>query len=270
MAKWLVTLTQALSLLLSLHPLLSDAYKMVYALNCGGQKFTDSYGVRYKADTSKVGIVSEFGKTLAISRTRPEDMGLYQTERYHTSSFSYEVPIKEDGEYVLILKFSEVYFTFVGGKVFDVMLNHQHPVVHDLDIFAKVGKAVAHDEVVSFSVENGQLTVGEDSSDFDGTLNIEFSKGSADNPKCNAIVVLKGPVDPYELPALPPIQEATEPLDMDSDTDDLPEEEKENTFKRTSGPKIKDPYASDESWFMPITIAIAVFLPVLFCLCRVR
>ena len=41
-------------------------------------------------------------------------------------------------------------------------------------------------------------------------------------------------------------------------------------FSRTSGPRAKDPYASDDSWFMPITIAIAVFLPVLFCLCRVR
>ena len=45
---------------------------------------------------------------------------------------------------------------------------------------------------------------------------------------------------------------------------------KEKKFKKTSGPKSQDPYASDESWFMPITMAIAVFLPVLFCLCRVR
>ena len=112
--KWLLAL---LSLLLSLSPLTSHAYKVVYALNCGGQKFADSFGIRYKADTSKVGIVSEFGKTLSISRTRPEDMGLYQTERYHTTSFSYDVPINDDGVYLLILRFAEVYFTYPGGKV---------------------------------------------------------------------------------------------------------------------------------------------------------
>ncbi len=57
-----------------------------------------------------------------------------------------------------------------------MVLNQQHTVVSDLDIFSRVGKAVAHDEVVPFSVEGGQLTVGEESSDFDDTLNIEFSK----------------------------------------------------------------------------------------------
>lgn len=59
-----------------------------------------------------------------------------------------------------------------------------------------------------------------------------------------------------------------------SDTDDTDLEddasETQQKFSRTSGPKAEDPYASDDSWFMPITIAVAVFLPVLFCLCRVR
>ena len=48
------------------------------------------------------------------------------------------------------------------------------------------------------------------------------------------------------------------------------EQNKETKFKRTSGPKAHNPYSSDEGWFMPITIAIAVFLPILFCMCRVR
>ncbi len=118
--KWLLRLVQVscvVSFLLTLQPQVSHAYNVIYALNCGGSKLTDSYGIRYKTDNSKVGIPSEFGKTLIISRTRAEDMMLYQTERYHTSSFSYDVPITSDGEYVLILKFAEVYFTYPGGKV---------------------------------------------------------------------------------------------------------------------------------------------------------
>ena len=48
------------------------------------------------------------------------------------------------------------------------------------------------------------------------------------------------------------------------------QQQQKSQFKKVSGPKLQDPYSSDESWFMPITCAIAVFLPILFCLCRVR
>ncbi|VDO95321.1 unnamed protein product, partial [Schistosoma margrebowiei] len=36
---------------------------------------------------------------------------IYQTERYHNEDFSYPIPITSDGEYILTLKFSEVWFT---------------------------------------------------------------------------------------------------------------------------------------------------------------
>ena len=61
-------------------------------------------------------------------------------------------------------------------QVFDVMFNSQHTVVENLDIFAKAGRAVAHDEIVPFTVEDGQLIVNNERSDFDGTLVIEFVK----------------------------------------------------------------------------------------------
>lgn len=51
--------------------------------------------------------------------------------------------------------------------------------VSNLDIFAKVGKAAAHDELIPFTIESGQLLIGEDSSEFDGILTIEFSKVSS-------------------------------------------------------------------------------------------
>ena len=56
------------------------------------------------------------------------------------------------------------------------MFNSQHTVVENLDIFAKVGRAVAHDEIIPFTVEDGQLIVNNERSDFDGTLVIEFVK----------------------------------------------------------------------------------------------
>ena len=67
-----------------------------------------------------------------------------------------------------------------------------------------------------------------------------------------------------EITKLPPLPK----MESDEDTDDYESEKASRKFQRTSGPRTKDPYASDDSWFMPITIAIALFLPILFCLCR--
>lgn len=119
--EWIVLrlfyLFSTLSLLLMLCPFISEAYDVIYAVNCGGPKHTDRYGIKYVADNHKVGIASEFGRTLTISRVHPDDMILYQTERYHTTSFSYDIPIVDEGEYILITKFAEVYFTHPNGKV---------------------------------------------------------------------------------------------------------------------------------------------------------
>lgn len=103
------------SALLFLRP--SAAYDVVFAVNCGGGKHTDRFGVKYSSDSNTVGIASDFGQSLIISRVHPEDMPLYQTERYHTTAFGYTTKVSEDGEYLLILKFAEVYFTAPGQKV---------------------------------------------------------------------------------------------------------------------------------------------------------
>lgn len=258
--------------LLVLQPLLSAAYEVIYAVNCGGGKHTDRFGIRYNSDDNRVGIPSDYGKNLIISRVHPDDMILYQTERYHTTSFKYDVPIVDEGEFLLITKYAEVYFQQPGQKVFDVNLNDLIGI-SDLDIFSSVGKAAAHDVVLPFSIRDGQLSVEGETSNFDGTLSVEFAKGAADNPKVNAIVIIKGPLEgPEKIPALPPPE--VEPLDTEQrdgrDVEWGDTASKSDKFKRTSGPKSQDPYASDDSWFMPITMAVAVFLPVLFCLCRVR
>lgn len=53
-----------------------------------------------------------------IERAPLDDGILYQTERYTLDdSFEYEIPLRKDGSYVLVLKFSEVYFKSAGQKV---------------------------------------------------------------------------------------------------------------------------------------------------------
>lgn len=134
--------------------------QVIYAVNCGGEAHTDSFGVRYERDPlhGRIGISSDYGKRLLIGRVPPSDYILYQTERYHTSTFGYDIPVNSDGDYVLVLKFCEVYFNAPDQKVFDVVLNGDYTIVADLDIYEKVGRGVAHDEHVPFKIEKGSIS----------------------------------------------------------------------------------------------------------------
>ena len=86
-------------------------------MNCGGEAHIDVNGIHYLRDTNKMGTASDYGKQLLIGRVSQKDQIIYQTERYHTSTFGYDIPVSEDGRYLLVLKFSEVYFNAPNMKV---------------------------------------------------------------------------------------------------------------------------------------------------------
>lgn len=237
--------------------------QVIYAVNCGGDAHTDTYGVHFEKDPlqGRIGIASDYGKRLLIGRVSPNDHILYQTERYHHSTFGYEIPAHTDGDYVLTLKFSEVYFNAPDQKVFDVVLNGDHTIVSDLDIFEKVGRGVAYDEHVPFTISRGRLLVNGEESEIRGErIRVEFIKGYKDNPKINAIVVIKGTLE--DVQKLPPVE--PEPIE---EYKEEPEIVPKN--RRPSGPKQPDPYSLDDSSMMlPVFIAIGTFIPILFCLCK--
>lgn len=60
---------------------------------------------------------SDYGLRLPILRSSPEDQILYQTERYNEDTFGYDVPIRDEGDYILVIKFAEVYFAQSQQKV---------------------------------------------------------------------------------------------------------------------------------------------------------
>ncbi|XP_060699714.1 malectin isoform X1 [Hemiscyllium ocellatum] len=245
--------------------------KVVWAINAGGEAHTDVHGIHFKRDPleGKIGRASDYGMRLPIFRSVPEDQVLYQTERYNEETFGYDIPIKEEGDYVLVLKFAEVYFAQSQQKVFDVRLNGQHVVVKDLDIFEKVGHSTAHDELVSFTIRKGKLSVQGEVSTFNGKLLVEFVKGYYDNPKVCAICIVKGTVE--DVPKLLPHPglEKKEEEEEEDDYEDGNEKKTLSKKKVKSGPRTPDPYASDNSSLMfPILVAFGVFIPTLFCLCR--
>lgn len=94
--------------------------KVIYAVNAGGQEHTDKHGIHYSADPlhGRIGTASDYGNhLLLIGRVPEQDEVLYRTERYHTATFGYTLPIDGDGEYALIMKFCEVYFNEPNKKV---------------------------------------------------------------------------------------------------------------------------------------------------------
>lgn len=73
---------------------------------------------------------------------------------------------------------------------------------------------------------------------------------------------------PSDVPKLPPLPLPGEE-NVDDDDEEQSKEDRPQKQRKISGPKTIDPYANDESsMLIPIAIAIAVFLPTLFCLCK--
>lgn len=76
-----------------------------------------------------------------------------------------------------------------------------------------------------------------------------------------------------EIPKLPPITQEEvpdEPFFEEEEEEDLlgkPTSVRRNL--KTSGPKVIDPYSEDQSSILlPLIIALAAIIPVIFCLCR--
>ena len=75
--------------------------------------------VHYKTDAILLFVASDYGLRLPILRSSPEDQILYQTERYNEDTFGYEIPIRDEGDYILVMKYAGVYFAQSQQKVLE-------------------------------------------------------------------------------------------------------------------------------------------------------
>eukprot|EP00126_Sphaerothecum_destruens_P001793 Sdes_comp15217_c0_seq1m4046 len=233
----------------------------IYAVNAGGPHHVGSDGIRYLADltpSEERGSVSDYGLGSPIHNADSRDSVLYQTERYHTSSFSYSIPIKEEGDYALVLKFAEVYFDQAEQKVFDIHLNGI-TVISGLDIFKKAGKNTAYDEVLDFTVKDGVLSVGNAKTPFNGNALLSFVKiDGHDNPKICAFSVIKG--GSRYVRGLNSI--LVEDFD---DEEEIDIEDIEDVVKLSQS-KISDPYSYDLSSLAPLIAAFGIFFASIYSL----
>jgi hypothetical protein len=141
---------------------------VVWAVNAGGPKYTDQQGIIYRGHTQfSTGYAST--TTAAIAGTM--DDPLYQSERY--GDFSYGIAVA-NGDYLVTLKFAEIYWTQPGQRLFNVLLEGVK-VISKLDLVAKVGPNAAYEVTLPVHVT-------------DGKLNIAF-RSVVDYAKVSAIVV---------------------------------------------------------------------------------
>lgn len=165
----------------------------IIAVNAGGPSFVAADGTVYEADRyHNGGETSSYGTNYAITGT--QDPELYQTERFHKPgrdlSYALPMPMNAQGLFTLTLKFSEVYFNQVGQKVFSVYVNGVQ-VIDRLDVFAKIGRQAAYDEMVDLEIDSARhkLWVAGKQRRFNETLQVSFRHTGRDNPKVNAILV---------------------------------------------------------------------------------
>ena len=107
------------------------------------------------------------------------------------------INVNEAGIYTLILKFSEQYFNEPNYKIFDVNLGDLR-ILSQLDIVARAGtKLLPYDTFHELEVRDRKIFhEGKEIKGMTpGFIKVEFIKGSYDNPKINAILLVKGGAD---------------------------------------------------------------------------
>jgi|GEM_PF-1038907 len=149
-----------------------------FRVNAGGNAFSTIDQRGFSADAYFSGGAVSTATAAGIGGTA--DDYLYQTGR-HGTSFTYNFPTG-NGAYDVVLHFAETYFGNtapggVGSRKFHVNLEGQRKLT-DYDVYAKAGGALKATQ------ETFRVTVG------DGTLNVSFLRGTADNPAIKAIEVL--------------------------------------------------------------------------------
>jgi Malectin domain len=132
------------------------AYHNIYAVNVGGDVHIDTNGISYMKDMSVQGIREMWQPTLNLGMIPESDRPLYKTFRWSNTQLNYDIPVLDSGTYALIMKFANDQ-RLPDQRVFNVILNRQHVVLHNEDNFKKAGLFGAYDEIVQFEIcRNGR------------------------------------------------------------------------------------------------------------------
>lgn len=176
-------------------PASAYANEVVVRINAGGSDVTLN-GESWLEDRYYIGGTHYVAPAELQIEGTDKDV-IYRSERFATEdrgTFRYEIPVPQEGHYLVRLHFAETYFGVQGDipgepgqRVFDVQLEGREAVRQDIDLIAEVGPATALVRSVEVDV-------------FDNVLNIDFD-ASVDRPKISGIeVFLLEPALPVAFP----------------------------------------------------------------------
>ncbi len=131
----------------------------------------------------------------------PAPAAVYQSERWASPSLTYTLPnLVVGGKYTVRLHFAEIYFSAAGKRRFNVSINGTQ-VLSDFDILATAG--AANKAAVQTFTTNPNSS---------GQIIIQYTAGSADNPKSGGIEIIRN---------LPPVYFGDHDHDLDVDQADF-------------------------------------------------
>lgn len=145
-----------------------DPADVVAAIHCGntGSGHIGNNGFNYVADTHYSGGHTDNFPGNAVANT--DDDPLYHHAR--SNHGAYDIPVT-NGDYLVLLQFSETYWTGTNQRVFDTFIEGIL-VIDDLDLVADApGKWVAYDRAFETTVNDGFLTITHSASVNNSLLN---------------------------------------------------------------------------------------------------
>ena len=210
-----------------------DAQSLVYAINVGGQAYTDKKGFLYVADFGATG-ETKVSSRPATPFGNTEDDELYINQRY-AKSLTYELPVTE-GNYNVILKLAESNFTDAGLRVFDLYAEGE-VVASNLDLYSSHGLNAKDYTIKDVYVSDGSLTIKGNASVNNATIAAIIVTSRTGLPLCNS-TCMKNKSE--QLFAEPVQQEPTTNTPSDNTPSEQPGSDTgetalyDNTLNRTS------------------------------------
>jgi hypothetical protein len=175
---------------LSIIVAVTPSFDVVFAVNAGGNEHTDINGITFSKDNWTEENKQNFSmnKTISISNVAQQDKIIYQSYFFTFNTAGYEMPVKHDGQYLMVLK---LIHTQKGGRVFNVTINKIHTVLSNLNVNLKTMVYTAYDEFVYFSVSNGYVQYNNESSKIvDTKIRVDFRHVSGRASQVAGIVLL--------------------------------------------------------------------------------
>lgn len=132
----------------------------VIRVNCGGGAYRDRFGNDWSSDQkyrpgSWGHVNGGYSLIYPYSIKGTVDDPLYQAERNALDFYRFTVP---NGNYVVQLKFAELYYKKVGQRIYHVSIEGKR-VMQDFDMFATAGFARAIDRTFQVTVNDGRLDI---------------------------------------------------------------------------------------------------------------